>query len=83
MFPIVSLCMFYVFLFRSGTEEDFDELQQLLEDIYTFRQDQEELKKRENENKKQKEQEEHQKALAMRSAALSGLASELFPYIVM
>ena len=41
------------------------------------------IKKREKENKKQKEQEEHQKALAMRSAALSGLASKLFSYIVM
>lgn len=81
LFPIVSVYMLYVFLFRSGTEEDFNELQQLL-DIYTFRQDQEELKQREKENKKQKEQEEHQKALAMRSAALSGLASKLLPYIV-
>ena len=71
--------MFYVFLFRSGTEEDFDEMQQLLEDICTFRQDQEEVKKREKENKKQKEQEEHQKALAMRSAALSGWPVSYFP----
>ena len=52
----MSVNIFYVFMFRSGTEKDFNELLQLLEDIYTFRQDQEELKQREKENKKQKEQ---------------------------
>ena len=64
-------------MFRSGTEEDFNELHQLLKDIYTFRRDQEELKQREREKKKQKEDEEHQQGLAMRSAALRGLASKL------
>ena len=39
-------------MFRSGTEDDFNELQQLLEHIYTFRQDQEELKQREKESNK-------------------------------
>ena len=62
-------------MFRSGTEEDFNELQQLLEDIYKCKRDQDELKQREK-NKKHMEQEEHQKALAMRSAALSGMASK-------
>ena len=69
---LITLCLF----FRSGTEENFNELQQLLEDIYTFKRDQEDLKKREKEKKKQKDLDEHEKALAMRSAALSGLASE-------
>jgi hypothetical protein len=74
-FPTMTENMAYIF--RSGTEEDFNELQQLLEDIYTFRHDQEELKQREKEKKKQKVDDDHQKALAMRSAALSGMASKL------
>ena len=79
MFPIVSVCMFYVFLFRSGTEENLMSCNNFLKTYTQLGK----IKKREKENKKQKEQEEHQKALAMRSAALSGLASKLFSYIVM
>ena len=37
---------------RSGTEEEYDELSQLLEDIYTFRKDAEETQKKEKENGK-------------------------------
>ena len=53
--------MIYIFIFRSGTEEDFNELQQLLEDIYTFRRDQEELKQREKEKKKEKRRKRNRK----------------------
>lgn len=69
--------MTYLLLFRSGSEEDFNELQQLLEDIYTFKRDEEELRQRKKEDKKQKEKEDHQKAIDMRSAALSGMNSKL------
>ena len=61
---------------RSGTEEEYDELSQLLEDIYTFRKDAEETQKKEKENKKQKEKEDKRKATEMRDAALLSLGSK-------
>ena len=61
---------------RSGTEEEYDELTQLLEDIYTFRKDAEETQKKEKENKKQKEKEDKRKAEEMREAALLSLGSK-------
>ena len=66
-----------MYMYQTGISYLRTELHQLLEDIYTFRRDQEELKQREREKKKQKEDEEHQQGLAMRSAALRGLASKL------
>lgn len=61
---------------RSGTEEEYDELSQLLEDIYTFRKDAEETQKKEKENKKRKEKEDKRKAAEMRDAALLSLGSK-------
>ena len=61
---------------RSGTEEEYDELSQLLEDIYTFRKDAEETQKKEKENKKQKEKEDKRKAAEMRDVALLSLGSK-------
>ena len=61
---------------RSGTEEEYDELSQLLEDIYTVRKDAEETQKKEKENKKQKEKEDKRKAAEMRDAALLSLGSK-------
>ena len=61
---------------RSGTEEEYDELSQLLEDINTFRKDAEETQKKEKENKKQKEKEDKWKAAEMRDAALLSLGSK-------
>ena len=61
---------------RSGTEEEYDELSQLLEDIYTFRNDAEETQKKEKENKKRKEKEDKRKAAEMRDAALLSLGSK-------
>ena len=61
---------------RSGTEEEYDELSQLLEDINTFRKDAEETQKKEKENKKQKEKEDKRKAAEMRDAALLSLGSK-------
>lgn len=61
---------------RSGTEEEYDELSQLLEDIDTFRKDAEETQKKEKENKKRKEKEDKRKAAEMRDAALLSLGSK-------
>lgn len=61
---------------RSGTEEDYTELSQLLEDIVIYRIDMQDTKIREQENKKQKEKKDREKALEMRSAALSGMSSK-------
>jgi len=40
---------------RSGTEEEYTQLHQLLEDIYTYRQDMEEQRNKDTLNKKKKE----------------------------
>ena len=60
---------------RSGTEEELTELQQLCEDIITYRRDIAELRKTEKEAKKKKEEDERQKAEEMRKAAVERLAS--------
>ena len=65
-------------MYRSGTEEEFTELNQLLEDIYIFRRDTEELEKKEKENKKLKDKADREKGEQMREAAMMGMASELF-----
>ena len=62
---------------RSGTEEEYGQLSQLLEDIYTFRKDSEEMQRKERENKKQKEKDDKRKAEEMRDAAMVGLGSKL------
>ena len=49
---------------RSDTEEEYCQLNQLLEDVYTFRKDAEEMQKKERENKR--------KAEEKRDAALIG-----------
>ena len=61
---------------RSGTEDEYTELHQLLEDIYTFRKDTEELEKKEKDNKKQKEQSDREKGEQMREEAMMGMSSE-------
>ena len=60
---------------RSGTEEEYTELHQLLEDIYTFRKDMENIHKKDKENKKQKEKSDHEKGEQMREAAMKGMSS--------
>lgn len=60
---------------RSGSEEEYTELHQLLEDIYTFRKDMEELYKREKENKKEREKIDCKKGEQMREAAMKGMSS--------
>ena len=56
--------------YRSGTEEEYDELSQLLEDISSYMRDFEELKA-----KKKKEADDKRKAEDMRRAAMEGMAS--------
>lgn len=75
MFCFINL--FHVMVIRSGSEEEYTQLNQLLEDIYTYRRDLQEVKTKEKENKKQKEKEDQQKGLEMRAAALTGMASKL------
>ena len=64
---------------RSGTEEEYNQLHQLLKDIYTFRQDIQEQKRKDKEEKKKKEREEKTNGEEMRAAALSGMASKFAP----
>lgn len=56
---------------RSGTEEEYGQQSQLLEDIYTFRKDSVEMQKKERESKQQKEKDDKRKA------AMVGLGSKL------
>ena len=51
--------------FRSGTEEEYTELQQLLHDINSFKRDMEELKNKEIMKKKQKQKQDREKGLQM------------------
>lgn len=65
---------------RSGSEEEYSELNQLLEDIATYRRDMHELKTKqteEKEQKKRKEMEDKKKGLEMRQAAIEGMSSKL------
>ena len=64
-------------MFRSGTEEEYTELQQLLEDVSTYKrdiQDLKEMKSKQKSNKKEKEKLE--KGLEMREAALVEMTSK-------
>lgn len=59
---------------RSGTEEEFTELNILLEDITVFRRDFEEAKELEKEIKRKKVEEDEKRGHDMRQAALAGMA---------
>ena len=56
--------------------EEYSELNQLLEDIKTFRKDLEDEAKKARETKKRKEKDDRRKGKEMREAALIGMASE-------
>ncbi|XP_028410542.1 stress response protein NST1-like [Dendronephthya gigantea] len=56
---------------KSGTEEEYTELTQLLEDIMTCRRDMEDLKRKEKEEKNRKEELKNKKGQEMRAAAVS------------
>ncbi|CAB3995591.1 Hypothetical predicted protein [Paramuricea clavata] len=59
---------------RSGTEEEYSELNVLLEDITVFRRDLEEARELEKEVKRKKIEEDEKRGHDMRQAALSGIA---------
>lgn len=58
---------------RSGSEEEYSELEQLCEDIITYRRDLAETK--EKEAKKRRDENDRKKAEEMRQAAVERLAS--------
>ncbi|XP_068743269.1 DNA ligase 1-like isoform X2 [Montipora capricornis] len=63
---------------KSGTEEEYSELSQLLQDISTYRRDMEENKaktSKEKEQKKKKEREDKKMGEEIRKKAMEGLAS--------
>ena len=65
--------MIVVPIYRSGTEEEYTELAQLLEDIRTYMCDLVDIKKKEKEEKRKKELNERMQAEDMRKAAMEGL----------
>ena len=72
-------------MFRSGTEEEYGELEQLLEDISSYMEDfaiQKAETKEKRDQKKRKEEEDKRKGLEMRRAAMEGLSSTLFQICV-
>ena len=60
---------------RSGSEEEYSELEQLCEDIITYRRDLAETKEEEKEAKKRKDENDRKKAEEMRQAAVERLVS--------
>lgn len=62
--------------FRSGTEEEYGELHQLLESITSYRRDFAELKNKEKELKKKKEEDDRKRAETMKIAAMQRMASK-------
>ena len=65
---------------RSGTEEEYSELSQLLEDILLYRRDMADLKAREKEERKKKERGDKQQGLEMRQAAMQGMSSKFLRF---
>jgi hypothetical protein len=68
--------LYFYALCRSGTEEDYSELSQLLEDISTYRRDCIEAKQIEKERKLKKEEADRKQAEHIRNSALGNLGSK-------
>jgi hypothetical protein len=62
--------------FRSGTQEDYNELSQLLEGIISFRRDFAEQKEIEKEQKRKKEEDDRNKGEVMKNAAMTRMGSK-------
>ena len=73
---LISVSLFWHVL-RSGTEEEYTELAQLLEDISTYMNDVVEMKAKNKQEKRKKERDDKIKAEYMRKAAMEGMASRL------
>lgn len=74
-------CCWLLLVGRSGTEEEYTQLHQLLEDIFTYRRDIEEQKNKEKEAKMNKKRDDEKKGNEMRAAALTGMGSEFLKYL--
>ena len=64
-------------LIRFGTEEEFTELEQLLEDISTYNEDFEVAVKREEESKLARKKEDKKKGEEMRLAAMTSISGTM------
>ena len=64
-------------MLRSGTEEEYSELSQLLQDIWTYRRNMEDLKRKEKEEKNRIEDMKNKKGQDMRAAAMRKMCSKL------
>lgn len=67
--PVCVCCL------RSGTEEEYTELQQLLEDISSYLRDVEAAKVAQKAANKKKDEDDKRKGEQMRKAAMEGIAS--------
>ena len=70
----ITVALKNVFISRSGTEEEYSELDQLCEDISSYRHDINEMKMQEKDLKTKKGRCREKKAADMRVAAMKGLA---------
>ena len=68
--------MFSYFAFRSGTEEEYGELNQLLESITSYRRDFSEL--RNNEKAERKEEDDKNRAVTIKIAAMERMPSKCY-----
>ena len=64
-------------MLRSDTEEEYSELSQLLQDIWTYRRDMEDLKRKEKEEKNRIEDMKNKKGQDMHAAAMRKMCSKL------
>lgn len=80
--PFVHVGLNFVFIhlpwynFRSGTEEDYSELTQLLQDIAEYERDVAEAQSNDKQQKKKKEAEEKRQAQEMRNQAMMTIGSK-------
>ena len=65
----------YMWLIRSGTEEEYTELQQLLEDIVSYQRDHDMKKAEDKKTVHDKKLDEKKKGNEMRKAAMEGMSS--------
>ena len=65
----------FQFMIRFGTEEEYTELMELLDDISTYMRDILELKMKDKEEKKRKEVDDKRQGEEMKKAAMEGMAS--------
>lgn len=72
MCPYVHL---YNVTSRSGTEEEYTELQQLLQDIEVYTRDIAAVRDHQKESSRKKDEEDKKKGEEMRKAAMEGLSS--------